>query len=48
MEIKIPFGIIPCAGEAKRMGRIGIPKSLYKIKGIPCLQTSLIQLSKYC
>ena len=48
MEIKIPFGIIPCAGEAKRMGNINMPKSLYHINGIPTLQTLLIKLSQFC
>jgi len=48
MEIKIPYAIIPCAGKAKRMGKISIPKSLYNINGIPNLETLLIKLSKYC
>tara|TARA_Y100001970_G_scaffold219769_1_gene269767 strand:+ start:56675 stop:57433 length:759 start_codon:yes stop_codon:yes gene_type:complete len=37
MEISERAAIIPCAGQAKRMGKIDVPKSLVEIKGKPAL-----------
>ena len=45
MEINQRAAIIPCAGQAKRMGEVNLPKSLIEIKGKPVLLHLLERLS---
>ena len=47
MEVKDRVAIIPCAGQAKRMGQLDLPKSLIEIKGKPVLLHLLEKLSKF-
>jgi len=46
MEISERAAIIPCAGQAKRMGKIDVPKSLVEIKGKPALLYLLETLNR--